>query len=168
MDRFKNILSMKYSGKVIALIYGAIQAGVSFLILKFSVELVTQNVVNMSITYAVLALLLGVMSMGKDHISVYVDVTSPYHKERLAHEDTKVILEKVQEELEEKKDYIHSIKSSLNNTFITCKTGTSKLDNIEKILTYLNKDSRLANCGNSKLSQKIGGDLLAALMITDV
>lgn len=165
MEWFRKLLAMSHTGKVLSLLYGALQAGISFVILKASVEFIKQDWLSMSITYAILSAIMIILSMGKEYISVYVDLTSPYHKERLSHEQTKLLLTDVREDLEEKRDYIHSITANLNNAFVDFKSSDmTKLENVEKILRVMNKDSRLANCGNSKLSQQKGGDLISALM----
>ncbi|ANI83953.1 hypothetical protein [Kosakonia oryzae] len=164
--RGSGIFKMKYTGKIILLIYAVIQAGVSFFVIKISSDFLSSNLLNLSITYAILSLILGLVSLLREHISIYVDLTSPYNKEKIAHNETKQELEEIKEQLEEKKDYIHSITSNLNNTFVGKKTKTSKLEEIEKIVIMLNNNAKLANCGNSKLSKDSKGDLLKMLMAT--
>lgn len=159
-----DLFKMKYTGKVLTLIYAVIQAGISFAVIKISTETLTQGYLSLSITYAILALIFGMVSMGRDHIVIYVDSASPYNKEKNEHEITKVLLEAAREEIEEKKDLIHTITSNLNNTFITCKTSVKKIAEIEVLLTSLNKSAKVSNCGNSKLSKTSGGNLLQSIM----
>jgi len=159
-----NLLKMKYTGKILTLFYAVIQAGISFIVIKISTETVSQGKLSLSITYAVLALVLGLVSLGRDYISVYMDSSSPYNKEKDEHEITKILLEAAREEIEEKKDLIHTITSNLNNTFITCKTPVKRVQEIEVLLTSLNKSAKISNCGNSKLSKTSGGNLLQAIM----
>ncbi|WP_206063178.1 hypothetical protein, partial [Kluyvera georgiana] len=73
-----DLFKMKYTGKVLTLIYAVIQAGISFAVIKISTETLTQGYLSLSITYAILALIFGMVSMGRDHIVIYVDSASPY------------------------------------------------------------------------------------------
>lgn len=159
-----DFFKMKYTGKVLNLFYAVLQAGISFLVIKVSTETVNQGVLNLSITYAILACILGLVSIGRDHIIVYLDVSSPYNKEKNEHDLTKIELEAAREEVEEKKDLIHSITSGLNNTFINNKASDKRIKEIEIILTSLNNSAKISNCGNSKLAKTNGGNLLQSMI----
>ncbi|WP_039897823.1 hypothetical protein [Cedecea davisae] len=159
-----DFLKMKYTGKILTLFYAVIQAGISFVVIKISTETVNQGKLSLSITYAVLALILGLVSIGRDHIIIYMDSSSPYNKEKNEHDITKILLEAAREEIEEKKDLIHTITSNLNNTFINCKTSVNRIKEIEVLLTSLNRSAKISNCGNSKLSKTSGGNLLKSIM----
>lgn len=148
----KILFDMKYTGKIFTFLYTALQAFLSFLIMKYSSDFIKKDLLNMSVVYASIAAIFGIMNILKDHISIYVDSQSPYNKEREAHSNTKTELASVSVELEEKKDVIHDVISTMNNTFINIKTNTEQLDNIKKIATALNKDKRLSNCGNSSIA----------------
>ncbi|HEY2452053.1 MAG TPA: hypothetical protein VGI71_05460 [Scandinavium sp.] len=146
------IVKMKYSGKVFTLLYAALQALLSFVVMKISTEYVKVNFLSMSVIYAVIAAMLGVLNLGKDYLSVYVDSQSSYNKERNSHENTKTKLSDTKRELEEKKDIIHDVLSSMNNTFVNVKTNSEQVDKFRKITTALNNDKRISNCGNSSIA----------------
>lgn len=148
----KRLFAMKYTGKIFSFLFTALQAFLSFLIMKYSSDFIKKDFLNMSVIYATIAAILGVMNILKDHISIYVDSQSPYNKELEAHSKTKNELNAITVELEEKKDVIHDVISTMNNTFINIKTNGEQLDNIKKIATALNKDKRLSNCGNSRIA----------------
>lgn len=148
----KKLFDMKYTGKIFSFLFTALQAFLSFQIMKCSSDFIKEDLLNMSVVYASIAAILGVMNLVKDHISIYIDSQSPYNKEKEAHFTTKTALGLIQVELEEKKDVIHDVISTMNNTFINIKTNTEQLENIKKIATALNKDKRLSNCGNSSIA----------------
>lgn len=152
MSFIKKTLQLKYSGKILSALFTLVQTWVMYYVLNFTSSLVKNNSLSMGIISAGLSVIILVLSYVKDHIATNIDVNSEYNKEKKAHKETQDKLDKTIDELEEKKDYIHDIISCFNNTFLDKKGASEQLNHIKGLLMEINKEKKLSNCGNSKMS----------------
>lgn len=153
MALFRKFLKLKYTGKILSACFTVAQTWLMYYVLGKMASFVKHDTFSMSVVSAILSLIILVLSVAKDHIANNIDVNSDVNKEKALHKETTKELNKIKEELEEKKDHIHTMISCFNNTFLDKKSSSEQLNQVKELLKEINKDKKISNCGNSKMSR---------------
>ncbi|MFC5704512.1 hypothetical protein [Aeromonas eucrenophila] len=155
-----NILHYKNTGKVVSLVITALYAVTSYYFMAFIKKSIDEKSINTSLAIILILFVVGIINVIKDIATDELDMQSPANKEREAHNKTKELLSKKESEIKgldklltEKKEIIHALQSTLNNTLISKKDSEEVVDAIKDIMIKVNQNKNVNNIQNIKSSK---------------
>lgn len=150
-----NILNYKHTGKAVSLTITALYAIASYYFMTFIKKSIDEKSISTSVAIIVILFVVGMLNVFKDIATDELDMQSPANKERDAHKETKDLLSKKEKDIKElgkllteKKEIIHALQSTINNTLISKKDSKEVVAAIEEIMMKVNQNKNINNIQN--------------------
>ncbi|MBS4696384.1 hypothetical protein J4G65_13025 [Aeromonas allosaccharophila] len=149
-------LNLKHTGKILSAFHTLFASAITFYAMDyFKSQMQSDNpTFPVQLVIAIIIAFTAVMGMLRDYINEDLNMQSPLNKEKNAHEDTKLSLTIVKDELEDKKKIIHAITSNINNTLISSAGSREAIQQLRDIMTKVNKEECVHNINNVNLKNK--------------